>query len=535
MQSILPSEHYDAVIIGTGMGGATLGYALARAGMRVLFLEKGRADPLPGPVADELRDAESRLARARWPAAFAATLNGEETELLPPVGCGVGGSSLLYAAALERLEPVDFAATSGRPGWPFSYSELAPFYEEAEALFGVHGTRDPLADADSPLEPPRGSLSGSDRSIVMQLEQAGLHPYRLHVGNAYSSECTECLGYVCDRRCKSDVKLKCIEPAIVSGNAQVLDRCEVVRLEADGERVHEVVAEHRGQRVRFRAHMVILAAGAFASAALLLRSCNAHWPDGLANRSGMVGRNLMVHLSDYLAIWARRSIGQRGPRKTIGLRDFYTHRGEPLGTLQSTGLTAGYGNIVGHLRAGFDTRVRKELRFMRPLVRIPAAGAAAVLGRATIFATILQDLPYAANRVALDEREPERLRVHYTMHEELLRRHRTFRTLIHESLSGLRHFFMNRDPMPNFGHPCGTCRAGSDPGQSVLDQDNRAHDLANLYVVDASFMPSSGGTNPALTIAANALRVAAPIRARIERARMALADTPASRGTARRA
>jgi choline dehydrogenase-like flavoprotein len=508
------------------MGGATLGYALARSGMRVLFLEKGRGDPQPGLVTSDLPDTESRLARARWPTAFSATLDGKDTEFLPPIGCGVGGSSLLYAAALERLEPVDFAGTGGFPAWPFSYADLAPFYREAEQLFGVHGGPDPLSEDDAPLAVPRGELSTSDRRIFRQLERAGLHPYRLHVGNAYSGDCAECLGYVCDRRCKSDVKLKCIEPAVATGNAQVLDRCEVVRLEAGRERVQEVVANHRGQLVRFKAHTVVLAAGAFASAALLLRSGNAHWPEGLANRSGMVGRNLMLHLTDYLAIWAGRSLQQRGPRKTIGVRDFYTHRGELLGTLQSTGLTAGYGNIVGYLGASFDRRVRRELRFMRPLIRIPAAGAAAMFGRASIFATILQDIPYAANRVTLDERTPSGIHVHYAMHEELLRRHRTLRALIRQSLKGLRHAFISREPEPNFGHPCGTCRAGVDSALSVLNRDNRTHDAANLYVVDAAFMPSSGGTNPALTIAANALRVAAPIRRDIERARMALAEVP---------
>lgn len=519
MHSDAAASFFDVAVIGTGMGGATLGHALARAGLRVAFIEKGHGDlsaaaqRLAGPA----DDPESRLRSGNWPTPLTACVDGVQSRFFAPLGCGAGGSSLLYAAALERFDPADFAPATDGPlpceGWPVSYAELEPYYREAEALYRVRGSPDPLSPESASGLAEAPPLSACDAHFLAQFRAAGLHPYRLHVGIDYKPGCRECLGHVCLHGCKRDARRTCLEPALATGNAVLIDRCEVLRLEADARAVRSIVGRRDGQPVRIGAAIVVLAAGAYFSPALLLRSANEHWPEGLANRSGMVGRNLMFHLSDLIAVWPRHRHSTFGPRKTLACRDFYRHLGQRYGVFQSTGFSAGHANIEHYLRSWLERSRWRWCKPLRPLLRLAAHAAALALGQASIFGTIMEDLPYPDNRVLLDPDEPSGIRFCYTLSDELLERHRIFRELIRRRLAAHRLFMINRDPMLNYGHPCGTCRSGRDPASSVLDRDNKAHDIDNLYVVDASFMPTSGGANPALTIAANALRVAGRIAA----------------------
>ncbi|MCZ7686888.1 MAG: GMC family oxidoreductase [Sandaracinaceae bacterium] len=144
----------------------------------------------------------------------------------------------------------------------------------------------------------------------------------------------------------------------------------------------------------------------------------------------------------------------------------------------------------------------------KPALKSMAYAGAAYWDGAAIFATILEDLPYAENRVVLDRESPNRWRFEYRYPDELRERSRFFRRLLAERLAPHRVAVLTGENNLNYGHVCGTCRFGRDPATSVLDPDNRVHGVENLYVVDASFFPTSTGTNPSLTIAANALRVA---------------------------
>jgi choline dehydrogenase-like flavoprotein len=513
-------QTWDVAIIGAGMGGATLGHALAKAGHRVLFLERGNTEFTEEASAlHDSEDPEERIRSGSWPFRMAGEVDGEPTRFFAPMGCGAGGSTLLYAAALERFEPCDFASTPEvehpAGGWPISYEELRPYYEQVEKLFGVRGAADPLSREPAPSLLPPPAMAECDRHFFQSFSASGLHPYRMHVGCGYAPGCQECGGYVCTRRCKSDARTVCIEPALASGNAAILDRCEVERLEADATRVKEIVCRRDGERLAIRARIVVVSAGAYLSPALLLKSANEHWPDGLANSSDMVGRCLMFHVSDFIAIWPRGKFGMEGPRKTLFFRDFYVHDGERIGTVHSAGRTVEYGSILYFLRTQFDKSRWAWAKPVRQLLRIPAFLATKIFGSATVFATIVEDQPYPENRIVLDANEPNGMRFVYTVHDELRSRIRTLRELLRRRLSGHRMIVLGPEVNLNYGHVCGTCRFGDDPSSSVLDRNNKAHDVENLYVVDASFMPSSGAANPGLTIAANALRVAAHIGARL--------------------
>lgn len=510
---------WDVVIVGTGMGGAALGYALARRGRRVLFLERGVLQPPSDQPATEATDPDERLRLGLWPDPVRMIVNGRSTESYAAIGCAAGGSTRLYAAALERFEPVDFEPAPGAPHpagqWPVSYADIAPFYAQAEDLLHVLGTRDPLGDAGAPERPPPPACAPIDRVFIDDFTRAGLHPYRLHVGIGYAPGCRECLGIVCGRACKSDAANRFLQPALETGHAELRTECEVARIESSGREATAVLYRRDGVLRRARGRIVVLAAGALRSPGLMLLSANADHPAGLGNSSGLVGCNLMFHASDWVALWPSRRAGMDGPRKTIALRDFYRAGAVRLGAFQSVGLSAGYGNILMFLYGWFDRSALARLRFLRPFLRIPAAIAAKLFGKASIFALIMEDLPYRDNRVAVDPGEPGKIIVHYDVRPELTERARTGRKLLRARLGGLRKFFLRPDFMIDTGHPCGTCRFGDDPATSVLDRDCRAHDLDNLFVVDAAFMPGSAGVNPSLTIAANALRVAGAIDAQL--------------------
>jgi choline dehydrogenase-like flavoprotein len=511
---------WDAIVVGTGVGGATLGLTLAQAGKRVLFVEKGRDLAAPDTAAIRGRPAEAdpafRGAATRERRDLLARAGRATDELLdvakgrlvlPEIGCGTGGSSALYGMVLERLFASDFeprarhpdAADSTLPeAWPVGYEELRPWYERAERLYRVRGGPDPLrTDGAAALLPPAAIGRGAT-ALLDGLAERGLHPYRLHLACESVDGCTHCQGYLCPRACKNDADRVALRPAIREHGAVLLTGCDALSLVADHRRVQAVRCQTDGARVTLRGRIVALAAGALGSAALLLSSRSALWERGLANGSGLIGRNLMRHGIDLWALVGGPRLDHPGDAKAIAFNDLYDDARGKLGTVQSFG-------------------VPPPLEYLRnqrsPVWRLAGPFGGALWRRyATVplLATILEDLPYAANRIELEGSTSGRWRLRYREGRSEVRRRQRFRSRLRPMLRGLGAVLVSRGDAPKaLGHVCGTCRFGDDPRTSVVDRTNRAHELDNLYVVDASFFPSSGGINPALTIAANALRVGA--------------------------
>ena len=506
---------WDAVIIGTGMGGAAMGYGLARHGLKVLFLEKGEATQRLGSVPQSAPMGEQmRLARGWWPSPIETTIDGEATKRHFPLGCGVGGSTLMYGAALERLDPRDFEPARHHNDigdsllpdlWPVTYKELEPYYAHCEKLFNVCGTKDPLRvdDADL-LSPPQ--LNERDQSIFDRFEKAGLSPYRIPVSIDYKKNCGECIGFACARSCKKDAENVLLDPALEAGAALAI-RCSVTKILANAEKATGVICEHDGETFEIQAKTVVLAAGALASPALLLSSANEYWPDGLANTSDMVGRCLMFHIGNQFAVWGKGK-AEIGPRKTIALKDFYVKDGIKFGAVQAVGVPAGRGNIQLYLRQMLGEAWIDRVPLFNKFLGVVSWIAEKIFGKAAVYTAMLEDLPYRDNKVIRSDGSASGFKIEYHIREELKQRAHKFRTLVTRAMKFNRTMLIDRSVRLNYGHPIGTVRAGADPAQSVLRYDNRTHDLENLYVVDGSFFPSSGGVNPSLTIAANALRVA---------------------------
>jgi choline dehydrogenase-like flavoprotein len=498
------------------MGGGFLARALTDAGHDVLLIERGY-EKLSAPSSDGAsEDPEKRLSQSRWPNSNTYEIDGVTTRFYAPLGSGVGGSANWYAAALERFEDLDLDSHSESmhptAGWPIRYSELLPYYEQAERMLHVVGTKDPLSayEASHLGEPP--PLGPADSEFVRFFQRSGMHPYRLHVGIRYLPGCDECLGKLCSRGCRADVRSVLAE---ARKPPTILSRCEVVKLEASANRVTCALGIQGEKQIKIRAKVFVLAAGAIHSPKLLFQSRNDQWPDGLANRSGLVGCNLMFHVNQAFALWPSKKMPSSGPRKSIGLRDFYIANGRRCGFVQSTGFELGYGELLMHLYRRFDHGAARRLRAVRPFLRIPAALTIKRFGRGTIFVCLIEDFPYRNNRVILDEREDDGVRIQYTIKGELRERTDHFRKLLTASLKGQHMAFLSDDIELNYGHPCGTCVMNDDPSAGVVDRDCRAHGINNFFIVDASFMPSSAACNPSLTVAANALRVSTVIQRRL--------------------
>ena len=514
MNADIIRRQWDVIVIGAGIGGGSVGRQLAERGLSVLFVEKGPFghDTEQQYLSTTLEDPFARRIRGFWPKPVAATIDGRDLRFFGAIGTGVGGTSSFYAATLERPERHDIDEIEDRPhptgGWPVGYDAFTPYYDQAEKMFEVCGEPDPLsAEPDPGLRPPP-PLAPDDRDMTDSFRRGGLNPYHVHMGLRFVPGCQRCFGHKCPRRCKLDGRTAGVEPALRTGKAFVLDNCDVQAIRGSRDSVSHIEVIRHGEKATLEARTYVLAAGGLGSPRLLLASQSPEWPSGFGNRNDLVGRNLMFHLTEMVAVWPSRGSLSSGPSKALALRDFYFRDGLRFGALQAMGVDASYGMIVHYLNGLYDRSVLGRFRAMRELTRIPAYVAARLYGNAKIFAGIIEDLPYADNQVMLDAEDPERLRFRYSFAAELSQRRRQYRRVVKKGLAGHRTAFLTMQPDLNLAHSCGTLRFGSDPATSVLDANCRVHGVRNLYVTDSSFMPTSTGINPSLTIAANAIRVA---------------------------
>jgi len=485
------SLHADVVIIGSGMGGGTTAHALARLGIDVLVLERGPRLP---------REPENWSPRAvfterryrtddRW-------LDGDGRSFAPGVHYVVGGNTKVYGASLPRFRELDFEAVEHEdgisPAWPFSYADLEPYYGEAERMYNVHGTT-----GEDPTEPWRSTAFPYPAlehepyvaELIERLRAQGVNPSSNAMGvdrrdGGLCIRCGTCDGFPCRLGAKSDAETCGIEPAILTGNARLAESTRVRRIIARGRRVDHLIAEDRDGEVRVTGRKFVLAAGAVNSAALLLGS-------NLANSSGQVGRNFMMHNNAHIVAIDLRRKNDVTFQKTMSVNDWYLDGGDgrPLGALQLIGKVQGVMMKTAAPRG------------------VPAAVLNQVAQRSVEWLIMAEDLPDRENRVSVDATgtiTTARVARGMRAHDRLLgRAKRLLRA------AGYAAILTQRFDISMNSHQCGTIVAGADPATSVLDPWCRAHDLENLWVIDAGFFPSSAAMNPALTIAAQALRVVA--------------------------
>jgi choline dehydrogenase-like flavoprotein len=490
----------DVVIVGSGMGGGTIAHALSRRGIDVLVLERGERLP---------REPENWSPRAvfldrRYKPAE-QWLDGAGRAFAPGVHYVVGGSTKVYGASLPRFREHDFTAVEHLEGsstaWCFSYADLEPYYGEAERMYRVHGTvgEDPTEPwRSTPFPYPALEHEPYIAELATRLREQGVNPSANAMGvdrreGGACIRCATCDGFPCKLDAKSDAETCGIDPAIATGHARLLTSTRVRRIvtDATGRRVDHLVVEGRDGPIRATGGKFVLAAGAVNSAALLLASADEKHPRGLANSSDQVGRNFMMHNNAHIVAVDPRRRNDVTFQKTLSVNDWYHDGGDgfPLGAMQLIG------KVQGVMMKSAAPR------------GVPRLVLDQVAGRSVEWLIMGEDLPSPDNRVMVDgagmittARVARGTRAH---HRLLERAKRLLRSVGYSAI------LTQRFDISMNSHQCGTVVAGDDPATSVLDPWCRAHDVENLWVVDGGFFPSSAAMNPALTIAAQALRVVA--------------------------
>lgn len=497
--------HYDIVIVGSGMGGGSLAYALKDTGLSVLVIERG--DFIPQEP--ENWDPNAVFVQGRYKNAdkwFDTSGNSFD----PGTYYYVGGNTKFYGGSLVRFRRQDFQEVQHpdgpSPAWPFGYEELASHYATAERVYKVHGALDdPTLDRRDPFPYPPVGHEPPIQRVADRLRDLGLTPSNLSLGidlrpGGACIRCSTCDGFPCRVLAKGDSDVCGIRPAVASGNVELLTNAYVQRVLTDSTGKHATGVEcvAGGKTLTVTSDVVVVSAGAVNSAALLLRSATEHHADGLANSSGQVGRNYMVHNNSIaVAIGPRRNSSVF--QKTLYFNDFL-QRGTsdhpyPLGHVQ----------LIGKLQGAM-------VKGKRPY--IPTWALDVATKHSTDWWIFSEDLPDPANRVTLRPDGTIQIawqRNNYRTHEVLVRE---VRTVLRKA--GFPIVISEGTGIDVNSHQAGTVRAGTDPVSSVLDVNCRAHDVDNLYVVDSAFFPSLPVMNPALTIAANAFRIAPAIAARAE-------------------
>ena len=511
------TDHYDIIVIGSGAGGGTLTLELAKTGKRILLLERGdylkrerdNWDPTAVFVDGKYQAKEDWYDR-------------DGNRFHPGLHYCVGGNTKVYGAALIRLRERDFGelrhVDGVSPAWPLGYDVFEPYYARAEQLFHVHGTR-----GIDPTEPwsstpyPHAAVRHEPRiqALCDNLERIGHHPFPQplailldeHGGKVDPhSACIRCDafdGFPCLTNGKADSQIICVDPALAYPNVTMLTGAYVDRLETDasGRTVTGVHVNRDGQAEVYSADIVVSACGALSSALLMFRSASDKHPNGLANGSDQVGRNYMRHNnSAFMAI--SREPNETVFQKTMALNDFYFGADDwefPLGGIQLLGKSHG-------------EQVRGEA-LPAWLSWFPEMPFDQLARHSLDFWVMTEDLPLPDNRITFTPDGRVTLNVQPTGGEA----HHRLRTKLKDMLSSIdahphlleRSLYLGKDiPIGGTAHQAGTLRFGTDPAASVLDLNCRAHEIDNLYVVDAGFFPSIGAVNPTLTIIANAMRVA---------------------------
>jgi len=550
-------EPVDVVVVGSGAGGAPVAYEAANAGLKVVILEKGRRYRDEDFDHDEIRMSrrnfftpsvtdEPHTLRSGEAAKAARTTAGWVSSI-------VGGGTVHMAGYFHRLHPVDFklrstlgnVPSSTVADWPITYEDLEPFYTRVEREVGVSGVwhAHPFEEprtSDYPLPPL--TENGFAQQIDLACAKLGYHPFptpRAIVSRDYRGRqpcmfCSLCASYGCEIGAKSSTLSSLIPVAEATGHCEVRAECMATEIPVDaaGRVTGVVYRTAKGESAFQPARCVVVACTAIESARLLLLSRSARFPNGLANGNGLVGKNLVFSgESKGEALFKLR--GREGAKWLVdtapfvqrSMQDFYL-LDRAVGGVRKTGtilFALAHPNpiLTAEHIAGTGGSARWGARLKQAL-RDEALGA-----RTLTFENFAEGLPTPGTYVDLDPDVKDRwgvpvARITVDRHPLDIAANRFLAARGKEVLDALGpdSSRITQDDGQDMVLQGGTCRFGRDPATSVLDVDCRAHAVPNLFVSDSSFMPTSGGVPPTLTIMANALRVGAGIVARFKAGRI---------------
>jgi len=539
----VPAEVVDVCVVGSGAAGGVMAKELSEAGLSVVVLERGadrRArdfseDELKWPVRDAWRDGHVETYRSD-PQTDAAP--GVYTRVV----CTLGGAQTCWGASCLRLREDEFKVLSREgqvPGanladWPIEYSEMEPCYEKCEGALGVAG--DAGSDPFTPLRrsyplPPHPSKCEGEL-FCKGAEALGLHPFstprainsRPYDGRPACNYCGACASFGCLINARGGSLVSMIQKAEETGKCEVRPNCMAreITVDADGKVKGVMYYDAEGAEREQLARVVVLCANGLFSPMLLLSSASSLFPNGLANGSGLVGRNLMLHrFPTVCAVFSTETHSWAQHESDASLNDYRAS-------------DAGRGCIRGGVVQTVNFLTHQPIRYAKGFVA--AAEGHLVWGqklreamskwpRSMAVWAVVEDLPQVDNRVDQDPVAKDRwgmpaVRITYREHANDGALSQFFAARMKEILEAAKaeQVFQaglagpwaigGREPISGSMHFLGTCRMGADPSSSVLDRFCRAHEVPNLFVVDGSCFPTSGGVPPTLTITANAFRVA---------------------------
>jgi len=509
---------FDIIVIGSGAGGGTLASVCAAAGKNVLLVERGgvtvSASDAPPIKSRSVQHEFATMIQKQPYDDRSIELNGASARLY--MGGVLGGGTSVYGGALLRPHPADFSPGNYYSGripreiheWPIPYESFEPHFRTAERLYGVTDAREPrysqttlLAESGSKanVDEHRSAVGRKDglplaeinEKLLQSAWKSGLNPYRLPLAIDASKclRCDHCAGFICPTGARRS-SAQLVRESIERGASLTLKtQCETERLErgANG-RLNGVWLKDRidGSSRRLTAKRYVLSAGAIGSASLLLRSGFEH---------PLLGRNYMMHYSPIaIGIFARSTGASRTFIKQIGYSDYYfgtKDLPEKMGIVQS--LPAPGPLLMA--KSGMKWVPKWMLGILRSRM-LPLVG-------------IVEELPNPENRVSLDHSGSVQLRHQFSDYdrERGAELSRQMAKLLKST--GAMHCVTGLTPsQEHVAHQCGTIRFGNSREHAVADPECRLFDQPDVFVADGSFMPTSLGVGPSLTIIANAIRVA---------------------------
>jgi choline dehydrogenase-like flavoprotein len=516
-------EEVDFVIVGSGAAGGVMAKELSTAGHSVVVLEQG-----PHLKAEDFHHDEWAIdhnlqhlwGRTQgYPQTFRKSENdvAEEREMVCGYAHNVGGSSMHYSGNFWRLRPIDFREASARgtiagtnfADWPISYEDLEPYYTKVDWEIGVSGLQgpwDPPRTREYPCPPM--PIKGSDVLLERAAKSLGLNPYpapvailsQPHNGRPGCIHCGFCNGFGCEVNAKSSSLVTMIPVALASGNCELRTGCTVHRVNTNDEgRVTEVVYwDGDGNEQAQRAKAVVLCANGSETPRLLLMSETSRFADGLANSSGMVGKNLMFNgYTSVAGLFDEPVNAYKSVPATRVVHDFYEldpalgfYGGGGIdGRHPSRGTPLGYALMSDSLFGGASWGKEYKDKLAHDFAHV-----AAFDGHTT-------SLPVSSNNISLDPEVQDKfgrpaIRTTYMDHPDDLATMRWFLDKTTELMEAAGASNIVGD-YPENGqegnvHLLGTCRMGNDSDSSVVDASHRAHDVPNLFMCDGSSMVTSG-------------------------------------------
>ncbi len=537
-------EVVDFVVVGSGSAGGILAKELSTNGFSVVVLEQGPFREAKDFTHDEFDVSIGSGLSGGMPTSNAQTFRDDESkvaEILPGRNPafyyeGVGGASVHFTANFWRLREIDFKERSALGSiegtnfvdWPITYEELEPYYTKVDWEIGVSGAPGPFDSPRSkpfPMPPMPIKSSGvllakGARAIGLNAQPAPLAILsQPHNGRPACINCGYCMGYGCEVGAKSSTLAAMIPQAMASGHCEIRAECAVYNFEtgADGKISEVQYIDPDGNQRAQKARAVVLSANGAETSRLLLLSESSRHPDGLANSSGYVGRNLMLNAHARVhAVFEHQLNDHKGVQVTQIVHDLY----------ESDPKRGFYGG------GGFDARpfiaatpILYSLAAQRP--DGPQWGAEfkdrmaynftrhmAILCNAT-------SLPLDRNNITIDPTHKDKygrpsLRMTYRDHDDDLANARYmqgFAEQMAEAAGAVEQWSPPVTPGRGGAHLLGTCRMGDDPETSVVDRYHRSHDVSNLFICDGSSMVTSGRGQPTMTIMALAFRAAEHIAA----------------------